>query len=584
MMRGDDVVHIPDVVDTEAYRAGMPGRVGLVQNTGARTALWVALRKDQALRGVFVIYRREVRPFTDKQIALLENFAAQAVIAMENARLITETREALEQQTATAEILQVINSSPGELAPVFDAILEKAHTLCGVAYGGLAIYDGEHFRMVATRGYPEQVAEASRRPFRGNTHHQRLVRGERYVHIPDMLALASEELDEVGKATGAAGIRSILMVPLRKDGKLLGHISASRPEVQPFSDSEISLLENFAAQAVIAMENARLITETREALEQQTATAEVLQVINSSPGDLAPVFAAILEKAHSLCDVTRGALITYDGEHFRGVAMRGMPEPFAEKLRGPFKAGPNFAPDPSVLALPTDGAITDRLLRGERMIHVTDLAAEPVLAPLSRAAAEAGSRTVLRIPLRKDGALLGYITAHRTEVRPFSDKQIALLENFAAQAVIAMENARLINETREALEQQTATAEVLGVINASPGDLGPVFDAMLEKAMRLCEASLGTLDRFDGEVFQSVALRGVSGAAAELYWVAVVPDPGSASESLVRGEDVVHIPVWSTPKPIVLGCLRAAGWSKRQARAPRSGSLYGRKQSCLGAL
>src|SRR5215472_12163145 len=221
--------------------------------------------------------------------------------------------------------------------------------------------------------------------------------------------------------------------------------------------------------------------------------------------------------------------------------MRGMPEPFAEKLRGPFKAGPNFAPDPSALALPTDVAITDRLLSGERLIHVTDLAAEPVLAPLSRAAAEAGSRTVLRIPLRKDGALLGYITAHRAEVRPFSDKQVALLENFAAQAVIAMENARLITETREALEQQTATAEVLGVINSSPGDLEPVFDAMLERATRLCEAEYGILATYDGDRFIGVAAVGFPMDTARALSRLGHPPPDTVLGRLERTKQTVQM-------------------------------------------
>jgi two-component system, NtrC family, sensor kinase len=359
------------------------------------------------------------------------------VIAMENARLLTETREALEQQTATAEVLQVINSSPGDLSPVFDAMLEKAMHLCDAAFGVLRTFDGERLNTVAMRGVPDAYTDFAREPLRPDpaTGLGRMLLGERLVHIAD---ITDDDLyrsgDRLRVATAElAGARTLLVVPLRKDGDLLGVITIFRQEVRLFSDKQIALLQNFAAQAVIAMENARLIAETREALGQQTATAEVLQVINSSPGVLNPVFDVILEKAHKLCGAEHGALVVHDGEHFRAVAAHNLPHEFAELYRQPFRTSP--------------GSPSQQLLNGERFVHV-DFPTRPD-GLIAGAGYDAGLRSVLVVPLRKDTVLLGYISASRREVRPFSDKQIALLENFAAQAVIAMENARLLDEIRQ---------------------------------------------------------------------------------------------------------------------------------------
>ena len=531
---GEDVVHVIDLMEEERYRSGHPYPRALVDLGGARSSVVVALRKDSALLGTITVYRQEVRPFSDKQIALLQNFAAQAVIAMENARLITETREALDQQTATAEVLQVINASPGDLAPVFDVMLEKAVRLCEANHGTVFIQDGDGFRAAALRNVPEKLAEYLRR----EPHHlllgtlvERAVAERSPIQTPD--AAAGERYRQ-GLPIAVAGVelggaRTTLTMPLLKDDAVLGILQLTRQEVRPFSDKQVALVENFAAQAVIAMENARLITETREALDQQTATAEVLQVINSSPGDLAPVFDAILEKAHSLCGADHGNLTIYDGQYFRAVAMHQMPEALAEQLRKPYQ--------------PYPGGPQARLLAGERLIQIPDEGAREATNPVTRASIDAGVRTLLFVPLRRDDALLGYITAFRKEVRPFTDKQIALLQNFAAQAVIAMENARLITETREALEQQTATAEVLGVINSSPGDLAPVFEAMLDKAMDLCGAAFGTLWTFDGESFHAAALHRVPKAYADFQQqgpIPSAPDSKSVLGQLAAGNAVAQ--------------------------------------------
>jgi class 3 adenylate cyclase len=371
-----------------------------------------------------------------------------------------ERDEALQRETATAEVLQVINSSPGELAPVFDAMLEKAMRLCDAAYGQLYTFDGERFHPTAMRGEPRvvkwwrqygpfQPPEGSSSPLaRILRQRERIVcyadamQEEAYHQVPARGSLPPGS-GNFRELVNLGGIRSLATVALTKQETLFGAIGVYRREVRPFTDKQIALLQNFAAQAVIAMENARLLTETREALEQQTASAEVLQVINSSPGDLAPVFDAILKRAHTLCGAVHGILATYDGEHFRAVAMRGMPEEFAEVLRRPFRPTPNSA--------------QARVLREGRPIHIPDLMTEALWEredPKRIADIKAnGVRTMLFVPLRKDDARLGWITANRLEVRPFSNKEIALLESFAAQAVIAMENARLLGELRQRTDE-----------------------------------------------------------------------------------------------------------------------------------
>ncbi len=502
LARGHSVSHVADVRETAAYQ--MPLGRARLDARHVRSWLGVALRKDGALLGVINVHRREVRPFSEKQIGLLQNFAAQAVIAMENARLLTETREALEQQTATAEVLGVINAHPGDLAPVFEALMDRATRLCEAAFGDLWIYDGTKFRMAAVRGAPPEFAEfLARAPeTAGSAAHRRLLAGDRLVHVPD---LTNDEAYRSGNPMRRAvvelgGARTLLAIPLHKETTLLGVFSVFRQEVRPFTDKQIALVENFAAQAVIAIENTRLITETREALEQQTATAEVLGVINSSPGDLAPVFDAMLEKAMRLCDAETAHLLRFDGTYFSRAASFGVPPGFDEIL-------PLGQPMADII---NKDSVPYRMLRVRRTIPMLDLREDDFVrlgAPAETQAVAEGIRSVLFVPLLREGEVVGCFVMHRMVVRAFTDKEIALVENFAAQAVIAMENARLITETREALEQQTATAEVLQVINSSPGDLAPVFDAMLEKAMRLCEANLGFLLTYDGDLLQATAIR-----------------------------------------------------------------------------
>src|ERR1700745_3001168 len=307
-----------------------------------------------------------------------------------------ERDEALAQHTATAEVLQVINSSPGDLMPVFDAMLERAMRLCRPSFGTFLTYDGEFLHFVAARGhsrYGEWVRQQGPIGVHPGTTNEQLVRGEAVVQLTDLPNSEAYRLGQPGRRAQVdiGGFRTLLSVALRKDATLLGALHLHRQEARPFTDKQIALLQNFAAQAVIAMENARLLTETREALEQQTATAEVLGVINSSPGELAPVFDAILEKAHILCGAAHGALVVREGDNFRAVATHGPLEQLAAMLRQPFPAYP--------------GGPHERLLQGERMIHIPDQAASEQIHPLGRASVEAGARTLLFMPLRKDGTL-----------------------------------------------------------------------------------------------------------------------------------------------------------------------------------
>ena len=493
------VVAIPDLMVEPGYINREPRFVALVEAAGARTHVLIPMLKEGELVGGIAVYRQEVLPFTDRQIELLRNFAAQAVIAIENTRLLNELRQrtddlsnSLEQQTATSEVLKVISSSPGKLQPVFEAMLENAVRICGAKFGTLFRYDGDIVHLAAQFGTPPALTEfqQKRGPFRSETARTgilgRVIRTKAVVHSADSAADPNP-----GVATTLGGARSIVGVPMFKNDALVGAIVIYRQEVRPFTDKQIDLVKNFAAQAVIAIENTRLLNELRESLQQQTATSEVLSVISSSPGELAPVFNSMLENATRICGAGFGTMFHFDGKVFDFAADYGTPPALVEfqKRRGPF--------------LPPSGGVLARVLLTKQVAHSADYAAE---RPQSPPAALGGARSTVAVPMLKDNELVGGIVIYRKEVRPFSAKEVELVKNFAAQAVIAIENTRLLNELRESLQQQTATADVLKVISSSPGDLKPVFEAMLENAMRLCAAKFGSLVLFEGNAFRRVAL------------------------------------------------------------------------------
>jgi GAF domain-containing protein len=518
------------VADIQAEADEFPDGSVRARHLGFRTILNVPLMHGDDASGVISIRRAEVRPFTERQIDLVNTFADQAVIAIENTRLFEEVQartrdatEALEYQTATSDVLEAISRSPTDAQPVFNMIAKSAARLCAAQFCHVFRFDGELIHFVASHGHSAEALEAT--PTQGNypMHPGRGTAAGRAIASGSIEEISDVHADPEylhGDIATILNISGILAVPMLKDNRPIGAIIMARSQAGRFPARQIELLKTFADQAVIAIENTRLFEaeqaskrELQASLEYQTATSEVLNVISRSPSQLQPVVDAIVQTAKRLCSAERATMWRWREGKFDLLAHTIIDPALANYL----KDNP-IPPDRTSLA-------TRAVLNGHTM-HVPDLQAEPELGGKGQVVV-GRIRTLLAVPLLRKGEPIGVLSLSRSEVKPFSDSEIELVQTFADQAVIAIENTRLFEAEQaskrgltEALEQQTAIADVLKVISRSALDVQKVLDALVESAARLCNAYDALILQVFGDDLRVVAHHGQIPTAAQLYPIA----------------------------------------------------------------
>ncbi|WP_422271351.1 GAF domain-containing protein [Bradyrhizobium sp.] len=527
------------VVDAAAEKA----KPLSAQLAGARSHISVPMLKENEVVGSISIYRTEVRPFTDKQIELVTNFAAQAVIAIENTRLLHELRESLQQQTATADVLKVISRSAFDLQGVFDTLAESAARLCRADRVTILQLKADSLEIVAARGMPPSFkAYMMAHPMGldvGSVSGRAVIEG-RIVQVEDVLADPGYTKLEAQKL---GGYRTVLGVPLMREGNPIGCVFLTRAKVEPFNGKQIELVSTFADQAVIAIENVRLFDEVqartedlREALQQQTATADVLKVISRSAFDLQTVLDTLVKSAVTLSGACTGTIFQRIGDLYHLTASIG----FSAEIVTYGRSNP---------IAPGTGSNVGRTALQGKVVQIPDVLADPDFR--SHGYQRLGNfRAMLGVPLMRDGKVEGVFSLGKPEPGPFTQRQAELAQTFADQAIIAIENVRLFDELkartedlRESLQQQTATADVLKVISRSTFDLPAVLQTLVESAARLCDADKTNITREKNGAFYRAEAYGFSAEFQEYVKdIPIKAERGSAfGRALLEGR-VVHIP------------------------------------------